>query len=186
MQVTNNQFSPNFQGIRVQLSQMNQLQKNAANRIADSLDYMDEYQKASDMGVDVIFHTIDKSADKVKVSFLDADSEMFYKHKSTNKPVYNTFKISENKLNVIDKICRTLKKIVRNKFRVEDIDYEKVIKGETDMAKLDPTINEEFLKSSKNLDDMDDLYDSVEFDISCGKEIAAQNRQIGIHRNDAF
>lgn len=183
MQISNNhtQFSPNFQGIRVQLSRMNQLQKNAANSIADSLGYMDEYQEAANMGVDVIFHAIDKAANKVKVSFLDADSDMFYKFKSTGKPVFNSFRTYDRHLDVVDKICRTLRKISQNKYKVEETDYEKILKGETDMAKLDPTANDEFIKISKELDNSEAL-----LNLSIDRELAERQREVGIHKNEAF
>jgi len=184
MEISGKQYNPGFRGIRVQTSAMNTLQRNAANNTADALGYLDEYCKAADWGVDVIFHVIDGVKNKIKVSYLDTDSEMFYKFKTSGNPVFNVFSTDDTRMSVLDKICRTLKKITANKFQAEDFDYEKIFKGETDLAKLDPRVKMKTADIIGNLGDEAD--NTAEFSINLSKEYNRRLRKIGIHKNEEF
>lgn len=160
MQISNNNASPAFSGIKVNTSKMNQAQRNLSNRIADILSYSDEYQKASDCGVDVYFLPT-KGSKSVKVAFMDTFSDNFYR-KSPKMIVQNTVEQKENPFKKVDDIIANLKRILAGEFTAPEFDAIKMSEGKTDLAKLRPEITEEIMENSEKLRKFMDEDDVIE------------------------
>lgn len=149
MEISNNHKTPAFSGIRVNTSKMNQVQKNLSNKIADILSYSDEYQKASNCGIDVYFlPTANESS--VKVAFMDTFSDNFYR-KSPNRLVQNTIITKKNRFTLVDNIIGNLKRILAGEFKSPEFDAYKIAEGDTDLGKLRPELKNKLKKYSEEL-----------------------------------
>lgn len=144
-----------FTGIRINASEMTDAQAKLSRRISDMLDYTDEYVKTRDT-VDV-YMLPGKSEKSIVVKFMDKLSDMFYQrgktHAQTNiNPDKNNFDTS------VDDICKNLNKIETGKYKAPELDINKVLKGETDFAKVDPETHEQFAENFDNLKEYEELF----------------------------
>lgn len=162
MQISNNNASTAFSGIKVNTSKMNQVQRNLSNQIADILSYSDEYQKAADSGIDVYFLPT-KNAKSVKVAFMDTFSDNFYR-KSPKTLVQNTVEQKGNPFLMVDNIIDSLKRILGGEYRAPEFDAYKITEGKTDLGKLRPELTEEIMENLDQLSkfmDKDDIIENI-------------------------
>ncbi len=143
MQISNNPNSQAFTGIQVQTSKMNKVQKALSDRISDIISYSDEYVKASEAGVDVYFIP-GRVEDRVKVLFMDTDSDMFYR-KDNEKRVFTILNADKENFKQADNVLEKLKQIVAGVFKEPEYDAEKILKGETDLFELRPELYEDLI-----------------------------------------
>ncbi len=136
MQVQNN-YSPSFSGIHIKTSAMNNVQQNLSRRIADMLDYTDEYVKAADT-VDVYFLP-GKSEKSVVVKFMDSFSDMFFR-KGKDPVKTSIHSERSNYTTAVDDIRAKLKDIDTGKIDTPIYDEQRLLDGTTDLAKLDPDV----------------------------------------------
>ena len=133
MEIRNN-CSPAFTGICIKSSAMKDVQYNLSHKLANMLDYTDEYIKAGD-DIDVFFLP-SQSKNSVAVKFMDTFSDMLYRNGKKHVQVTcNNRKGLQEKF--LEKIRQTLTEINSGKIDAPDFDERKMINGTTDLAKID-------------------------------------------------
>lgn len=157
MQIRNNQISTqpqSFKGIRINTSGMTDAQTKTSLRISDMLDYTDEYTKTKDT-VDV-YILPGKSEKSIIIKFMDKFSDMFYKKE--NKVAQASINIEKDDYNKsINEICDNLNKIDAGDYKSPELNVEKVLKGKTDFAKVDPDTYEYFIEDI-DMNNYEELY----------------------------
>jgi len=147
MFITNN-FSPSFQKVHIQSSEMNDVQRNFVYNLLDDLQYSDEYQKADEENIDLYFLPNEKVQDGVVVKFADNYSDNFYKscghdlscRQSASKRATNgLFKFA-------DSIKEKLNEIFLGKYDRPEFDPEKIVNATTDVAKVNPERYEDIIE----------------------------------------
>lgn len=133
MEIRNN-CSPAFTGIHIKSSAMNDLQNNMSHKLANMLDYTDEYIKA---GNEIDVYILPGQSEKsVTFKFLDTFSDMLFRN--GKKQVQVSYqKKTGNTEEFIEKVRGILKDIKTGKIDPPDYDETKMLNGTTDLAKID-------------------------------------------------
>lgn len=132
MQINTNN-SQNFKAIHAQVSKMNRPQRLLTSKITDLMSYSDSYVKLKDANIDLCI--LPHEGDKVKVLFLDSDSEGFVKT-IKDKVLEATSRSRETVFDTADRITEKIDKILSGKCKVDDFDIFKIKAGDTDKARL--------------------------------------------------
>ena len=135
MKITNC-TSPSFNGIKVQKSKMNWLQKGISNRLSRSIEYCDKYAELTKEGADIDIYMLPVKKG-VEVRLVDLYSENFIKNQDGNifKMLVDEYGSFEK---AADKIIDMYEKVTKGIVKRPEENFEDYIKGNTDVARLNP------------------------------------------------
>ena len=146
MQISNNN-PQSFGSIQVNLSKMNSAQWRVSDRLFNSIKYSEKYSRlTSDVragdALDIYF--LPKSARGIEVRFIDPYSGQFVRdnNKIIKGELFST--VSDKVESVTDKIVNTYEKIINGVIKRPEEDIAKVIKGDTEMCKINPSKEYDF------------------------------------------
>ena len=160
MQISNNN-STSFGSIQVQISKMNINQRCISDRLFNSLKYSEKYSKlTSDIrsGEDLDIYMLPKGKRGIEVRFMDPYSGIFVRDKYINtyrlikEELYST--LNEQVESAADKIVNIYEKIVNGTIKRPKEDIGRIIKGDTEMCKINPDKAEDFTDLVKSYERM--------------------------------
>ena len=142
LSIKNNQNNVHFTALHLQKSRMNRTQKLMSEVLADAINCCDSYQPFAKKEVNaVIMPANDPNGIKVRYmdvpswSFVKKDENNFLEREVNNKNYKEIFDIA-------DQVISDLKQILTGEIARPKINIEKIVAGDTDLARLD---KEEFL-----------------------------------------
>lgn len=150
----NNNISPSFGSIQVQSSKMNRKQINTSNSLYDTIKYSDEYSKLSDEDIDI--YILPKGKSNIEVRFMDPYSGNFVR--DNNRIIKYSLDADScrfaPKEQLAKQVLDTLQNIVSGIFKRPKIDSRKIVDGNTEMAKLNPS-------KAENIQEMVEEFENI-------------------------
>ncbi len=147
--------SPNFNGISINASRMNNRQQVICDRLVNSLTYSDIFSKAHENLLDVFL--LPGKGNTVKVAFLDKISDMFVKEH--NKRINLDVNPNDNITNCSEIILSHLKNILNGNIARPKYNPDNVLLGKTDFARLRPDVHQSMLSAGDGMVDIEVIRD---------------------------
>lgn len=141
MQINQLNNSMSFEAIGVQSSQMTKAQKNIAEDVYRAIEGSTKYQSLRNNVIDILILSGNKDK-SVTIKFLDRISGKLMKNNTNKKTIQFTYPGYGNKYSFSDKIIAKYNEVLNPDFPKPKINFNEILKYKTDLAKLNPELND--------------------------------------------
>lgn len=138
MNISSN-FSPSFGSIQVNLSRMNNTQRDLSDKFFNAIKYDDKYQQLENEDVD-IYLLPGKESSQVEVRLMDPYSGNYIRD-DKGRMIKRTLGVRDSIdkiLSASDKVVESISNVVSGIFSRPKPNIEKIFEGQTEMAKINP------------------------------------------------